>query len=106
MRDCSATEMRRPLPPASIPDPNCCTAHASHQVGNPTVKTNPPRCHYGIGAVYRRQRLEHRAEKWVAVFGKKDPATRSYGIEPDSEIRFDAVEQSEFMAERQSALTL
>jgi len=35
--------------------------------------------------------LEHRAEKWVPVFGKKDAATRNYSIEPDSEIRFDAV---------------
>jgi hypothetical protein len=39
----------------------------------------------------RAARLEHRAEKWVPVFGKKDAATRNYSIEPDSEIRFDAV---------------
>ncbi|WP_210185278.1 hypothetical protein, partial [Labrys sp. WJW] len=39
--------------------------------------------------VREKVRLEHRAEKWVAVFGKKDAATRNYSIEPDSEIRFD-----------------
>jgi hypothetical protein len=34
----------------------------------------------------RQKKLEHRAEKWIPVFGKNDATTKSWSEMPDSEI--------------------
>jgi hypothetical protein len=41
----------------------------------------------------KRKSLEHRAEKWMPVFGKNDATTKIYSIGSDSEIGSDAVER-------------